>query len=194
LLTISWPSESFPFPPPVDGNFAHVALANKLFIKELLPKVLSIPTKEFVTRCVVEELRSLGEDFMGAVLLSKNFEHRRCSHKTPVAAADCIKDLIGQPSFFSLSSPRSSSCQPIFRVCFFQGPQIPTSLLWRRRMWPFGSTSGRFRAFPFSMSSSIRSFWSLCQRPPGTKSPRFLILLCPHVFRRSLSPVEFKGG
>ena len=48
------------------------------------------------TNCVINELRTLGEDFMGAALAAKRLEKRRCTHGgNPVNAAECIKDIIG---------------------------------------------------------------------------------------------------
>jgi len=48
------------------------------------------------TNCVINELRTLGEDFMGAALAAKRLEKRRCPHGgNPVNAADCIKEIIG---------------------------------------------------------------------------------------------------
>ena len=51
---------------------------------------------------MVNELRTLGEDFMGAALAAKRLEKRRCPHGgNPVNAAECIKEIIGIFFYFN---------------------------------------------------------------------------------------------
>jgi len=119
----SWWFPSFPFKihvverffffvvsPKVDGNFSHVALQHKLFLKEALPKTLSTPTKEMVTKCVMDELRGLGEDFMGTVLACKNYEHRKCGHTPSRSAAECLTDLVGKSLIHCHSITNHQAC------------------------------------------------------------------------------------
>ena len=97
---------------PVDGNFCHVALQYKIHIKEQLPKALSAVCKEQVTRCVMEELRRLGPDFSGALFIAKRFEMRRCSHKEPVSAAECLASLVGTLPWRAEPRPSSARAHP----------------------------------------------------------------------------------
>lgn len=54
------------------------------------------------TACVVKELRSLGEDFIGAALSAKRLEKRRCNHGgSNVSAAECIKEILGETNQFN---------------------------------------------------------------------------------------------
>merc|ERR1719321_1624333 len=47
-----------------------------------------------VTNCVMSELRSL--DNIGAVVIAKGYYRVQCQHETPIDAADCIADAIGE--------------------------------------------------------------------------------------------------
>ena len=81
----------------MDGNFCHVALENKIHIREQLPKVLGGNCKELVTPCVLEELRSLGETFRGALMIAKRFEVRSCGHQDHLKVAhECLASLVEQ--------------------------------------------------------------------------------------------------
>ena len=49
------------------------------------------------TGCIVNEVRSLGKDLLGAALVAKRFSQRRCGHKkNPVDASSCILAMIGK--------------------------------------------------------------------------------------------------
>jgi len=84
-----------PFQVLVDGDFCQVALENHLFVRELLPKIVSATTQEYVTRCIVEELRNKGPVYSGAVLIAKKYQYRQCNHSSPVPSHVCISELIG---------------------------------------------------------------------------------------------------
>ncbi|KAI9100409.1 Fcf1-domain-containing protein [Phlyctochytrium arcticum] len=79
----------------VDGNFFAVALQMRANIRDTLPKILMGTTRAMTTSCVLAELRQLGPDFSGVAINAKRFELRRCNHRTPIPASDCIKDIIG---------------------------------------------------------------------------------------------------
>lgn len=49
-----------------------------------------------MTRCIVEEIRKLGPDFGGALVIARRFESRRCGHDTPIPAADCLRSMVGE--------------------------------------------------------------------------------------------------
>ncbi|KAI9197054.1 Fcf1-domain-containing protein [Polychytrium aggregatum] len=84
-----------PYQVLVDGNFIKVSLDMRADVRNTLPAVLVGQVKPMTTGCVIAELRSLGEEFMGAVIAAKRFEKRRCTHHQPIPAADCIGEIIG---------------------------------------------------------------------------------------------------
>lgn len=51
-------------------------------------------TTPVVTRCMVSDMRSKGEAFLGAALLAKRLKHVACEHKTPVSSNECILSLL----------------------------------------------------------------------------------------------------
>ncbi|OUM67444.1 hypothetical protein PIROE2DRAFT_40025 [Piromyces sp. E2] len=86
----------------VDGNFIKVAQNSRLDYKSMLQETVVGKTRIMTTNCVINELRTLGEDFMGAALAAKRLEKRRCTHGgNPVNAADCIKEIIGDTNQFN---------------------------------------------------------------------------------------------
>jgi U3 small nucleolar RNA-associated protein 23 len=86
----------------VDGNFIKVAQNARLDYKSMLQETVVGKTRIMTTNCVLNELRTLGEDFMGAALAAKRLEKRRCTHGgNPVNAADCIKEIIGDSNQFN---------------------------------------------------------------------------------------------
>ncbi|XP_062522274.1 rRNA-processing protein UTP23 homolog [Corticium candelabrum] len=85
-----------PYQVLVDGTFAQVALKSKIYIKEQLPKYLDGPVQLVTTSCVLSEVKSLGVELLGATLVLKRFQQRRCSHGSkPIPAIDCIRSLLG---------------------------------------------------------------------------------------------------
>ncbi|KAK3267437.1 hypothetical protein CYMTET_24002 [Cymbomonas tetramitiformis] len=87
-----------PFRVIIDGNFLHALLEAKLGgPREILPKFLGATTvKPYVTRCVLAELRSLGEDFTGTALAARRIETMRCNHLKPVSPSECLCSLVGE--------------------------------------------------------------------------------------------------
>ncbi|KAI9183897.1 hypothetical protein H9P43_002949 [Blastocladiella emersonii ATCC 22665] len=84
-----------PYQLVADGTFVNVALKFRIDIRTLIPTTLAAEVKVFTTPCVINELRQLGEEYMGAVLASKRFESRRCGHAHGTSAHECLRDLIG---------------------------------------------------------------------------------------------------
>ena len=184
------PCPCFPSPrAPVDGNFCHVALQYKIHIKEQLPKALSAVCKEQVTRCVMEELRRLGPDFSGALFIAKRFEMRRCSHKEPVSAAECLASLVGtlpwrigaRPLRALIPTPRSAARSPPPRArprahptarsaaapyCS-QGTTTPTTTWWRPRTWACARACARPARSRSSTCSTTCSCSSRRRGPPS---------------------------
>lgn len=59
----------------------------------MLPKILQGKAYPVVTRCIVSEMRNLGDDYRGSVALAKRLRHVECSHKSPVSSHECILSL-----------------------------------------------------------------------------------------------------
>ena len=47
------------------------------------------------TKCIVDELESLGEELRGAKLLARRMEFRKCAHRETFSACECLKMIIG---------------------------------------------------------------------------------------------------
>lgn len=88
----------------MDGNFLHACIEAKLGgPRDALPKLLSGHTKLFSTKCVLKELREMGEGFSGTYLAARRFDCVRCGHDSCVSAAECLKSLVdngNQEHFF----------------------------------------------------------------------------------------------
>ncbi|CAN9493001.1 unnamed protein product [Ophioblennius macclurei] len=97
--TLSFYKYNFRFREPyqilVDGTFCHVALKNKIQIKEQMPKYLMGEVQLCTTSCCLKELQTLGSQLYGAKIILQKFQVRRCSHlKTPVSASECLLSLL----------------------------------------------------------------------------------------------------
>jgi hypothetical protein len=79
----------------VDGTFCQAALDAKYHIREQVPAYLQGSTKLLTTRCVFTELEALGEDFLGAKLVTKRFQYHKCKHRGILPAAECVASMIG---------------------------------------------------------------------------------------------------
>eukprot|EP00128_Syssomonas_multiformis_P011760 Colp12_sorted_trinity150504_noHs@16202 len=90
-----------PYQVIVDGTFCQIALKCKIHIAEQLPPYLGGKTKLMTTKCVLAELDLLGDQFLGAKLIAKRYEIRRCKHQeSPVPATECIASIIGESNEF----------------------------------------------------------------------------------------------
>eukprot|EP00040_Diaphanoeca_grandis_P002608 m.22243 g.22243 ORF g.22243 m.22243 type:complete len:220 (-) comp13745_c0_seq1:65-724(-) len=89
----------FDFRPPfrvvVDGTFCQAALETKFNIREQFGEYLGAIVEPVTTKCVIDELEALGEDFRGAKLVAKRLVVRKCGHKHGFPADECIAHLIG---------------------------------------------------------------------------------------------------
>ncbi|KAL3677489.1 hypothetical protein R1sor_027437 [Riccia sorocarpa] len=86
-----------PFKVLCDGNFVHAALGARMgALQDSLTRFLGATTKSFVTRCVIQELRKLGDDFSGTVLAARRLNIAKCNHEPTVSAADCLEALLGK--------------------------------------------------------------------------------------------------
>lgn len=73
---------------------------NKLLLikrEDILWRIPPNPPPTVTTRCVINELKSLGKELSGAVYVAKRFQLRKCSHEGKrKSATECILTLIGQ--------------------------------------------------------------------------------------------------
>lgn len=87
-----------PYPILVDGTFANAVLANKVNMKEQLPKYFDGTCKLLTSPCVMIETEKLGPALYGAVQVLKSLQLQKCQHlATPIQASDCLKSLVGKP-------------------------------------------------------------------------------------------------
>ncbi|KAK6022369.1 hypothetical protein OSTOST_11940 [Ostertagia ostertagi] len=82
-----------PFRVLVDGTFTNAALANKINLREQLPKYLGGDVEIVTTKCVLAELESLGSPVYGALVIARQFEVDVCPHTPSRPAADCLAHL-----------------------------------------------------------------------------------------------------
>lgn len=75
----------------------HHLLANGITPADTaLANILGATVKIFTTRCVIAELRSLGDSFSGSVNAARNLITARCDHEKRKTAAACITEVIGE--------------------------------------------------------------------------------------------------
>ncbi|KAK5973825.1 hypothetical protein GCK32_004719 [Trichostrongylus colubriformis] len=84
---------SAPFRVLVDGTFSNAALANKINLREQLPKYLGGDVEIATTKCVLAELESLGSPVYGALVIARQFEVDVCPHTPTRPAAECLAHL-----------------------------------------------------------------------------------------------------
>ncbi|XP_058097749.1 uncharacterized protein LOC131242850 isoform X2 [Magnolia sinica] len=84
-----------PFKILCDGTFIHHLLRHSIPLSQL-SKLLSSSTKVFVTKCIVGELRSLGDSHSDSVKTACTLLTARCDHeRRRKSAASCIESVIG---------------------------------------------------------------------------------------------------
>ncbi|KAK1444903.1 hypothetical protein BgAZ_108090 [Babesia gibsoni] len=64
----------------VDGSFAFSALKHRIHVKEQLQQLLGGSTHAYVTSCILNELRDMGEDTSGASVILKRYQRLSCNH------------------------------------------------------------------------------------------------------------------
>lgn len=85
-----------PYKALCDGTFIHHMLESRLgTVNEALSGLLGGHVKVFVTRCVIEELKKLGESFSGTVLATRRLTTARCNHESLKSAAECLEAMVG---------------------------------------------------------------------------------------------------
>ncbi|GFQ00966.1 rRNA-processing protein utp23 homolog [Phtheirospermum japonicum] len=86
-----------PFKILCDGTFVHHLLANRITPADTaLANILGAPVKIFTTRCVLAELRSLGDSYSDSLDAARNLMTARCDHEKRKSAVACITEVIGE--------------------------------------------------------------------------------------------------
>jgi U3 small nucleolar RNA-associated protein 23 len=96
-----------PFRVLCDGALIHQALQHQLYLRDSLPVLLGAPAQAAVTRCVVEELRALGEEVSAAALFAKRLTRLPCVHPDGILpAAQCLAMTVrgGNPKRLLIAS------------------------------------------------------------------------------------------
>lgn len=112
-----------PYKALCDGTFIHHMLESRLgTVNEALSGLLGGHVKVFVTRCVIEELKKLGESFSGTVLATRRLTTARCNHESLKSAAECLEAMVGadNPEHFFVATQDGG-----LRKKFRQVPGVP---------------------------------------------------------------------
>jgi rRNA-processing protein FCF1 len=110
-----------PFRVLCDGALIHQALQHKLYLRDTLPVLLGAPAQAAVTRCVVEELRALGEEVSAAALFAKRLTRLPCVHPDGIVpAAECLAMAVrgGNPKRLLIASNDSDLMRAVSSECF----------------------------------------------------------------------------
>ncbi|KAG0497779.1 hypothetical protein HPP92_002470 [Vanilla planifolia] len=80
-----------------DGTFIHHLLVHGLTpADDSLSHLLGARVLLFTTRCIVSELKSLGESHIEAVEAANQLLMARCDHEKRVSAETCLHSIIGE--------------------------------------------------------------------------------------------------
>lgn len=86
-----------PFKILCDGTFIHHLLINRITPADTaLSNILGSPVKLFTTRCVLAELKSLGEDYADSLNVARDLAPARCDHEKRTSGEACLADVIGE--------------------------------------------------------------------------------------------------
>ncbi|KAL6986759.1 hypothetical protein U1Q18_044900 [Sarracenia purpurea var. burkii] len=86
-----------PFKVLCDGTFVHHLLVNHITpVDSALSNILGATVKIFTTRCVLAELKSLGESYSESLEAARNLITARCDHEKRKSAVACIQEIVGE--------------------------------------------------------------------------------------------------
>ncbi|KAL2537437.1 PIN domain-like family protein [Forsythia ovata] len=86
-----------PFKVICDGTFVHHLLVNRLTPADTaLVNTLGATVKIFTTRCVLAELKSLGDSYSESLNAARSLITARCEHEKRKSALACITEVIGE--------------------------------------------------------------------------------------------------
>lgn len=80
-----------------DGTFVHHLIENRIIPADnALSNVLAAPVKLFTTKCVIDELKRLGQSHSEAVEAAYKVAIARCEHENSKSADACLMEVIGE--------------------------------------------------------------------------------------------------
>lgn len=86
-----------PFKVLCDGTFVHHLVANHLSPENSVANTLGASVQLFTTKCVIEELKSLGSSHVESFRAArKDYKLARCEHEEKESALNCIIEIIGE--------------------------------------------------------------------------------------------------
>ncbi|KAK9064461.1 hypothetical protein SSX86_015843 [Deinandra increscens subsp. villosa] len=86
-----------PFKILCDATFIHHLLVNRITPADTaISNILGAPVKMFTTRCVLAELKSLGEAYSDSLNVARDLAPARCDHEKRKSAVACLTDVIGE--------------------------------------------------------------------------------------------------
>ncbi|KAL4578352.1 hypothetical protein LXL04_014474 [Taraxacum kok-saghyz] len=86
-----------PFKILCDGTFIHHLLLNRITPADTaISNILGAPVKLFTTRCVLAELKSLGESYSDSLNVARDLAPARCDHEKRKSAVACLTEVIGE--------------------------------------------------------------------------------------------------
>uniref|UniRef100_M1TD96 Maternal effect embryo arrest 21 n=1 Tax=Dimocarpus longan TaxID=128017 RepID=M1TD96_9ROSI len=86
-----------PYKVVLDGTFVHHLIANQVTpADKALSTTLAASVKLFTTKCVIDELKRLGESHSEALHAAHELAIARCEHEKKKSADACIMDVIGE--------------------------------------------------------------------------------------------------
>ena len=92
------------FDPPykflIDGSFLHMAVKTNTRLKDVFGRIFQDDVALVTTKCIVDELMSMGEGVQKAVNTCKTFLLEPCNHEGQLSADECIKLKIGDRNRF----------------------------------------------------------------------------------------------
>ncbi|KAE9446052.1 hypothetical protein C3L33_22028, partial [Rhododendron williamsianum] len=115
-----------PFKVLCDGTFIHHLLVNRIAPADsALSNILGGAVKVFTTRCVLAELKSLGESYSESLKAAGELITARCDHEKRKSAVACMMEVVGEknPEHFFLATQdadlreKLQECVKVIRYC-----------------------------------------------------------------------------
>ncbi|KAJ2366099.1 hypothetical protein H4S01_002894 [Coemansia sp. RSA 2610] len=80
----------------VSPDFVLEGVAKNIDVAKALEEAVGGKVRLLITFCGICDVRKDGPHRGEAIKQTKAFEKRRCQHKTPIAASDCISEIMGE--------------------------------------------------------------------------------------------------
>lgn len=90
-----------------DGTFVHHLIENRIIpADDALSNTLAAPVKLFTTKCVIDELKRIGQSHSEALEAAHKLAIARCEHEKLKSADACLMEVIGEknPEHFFVAS------------------------------------------------------------------------------------------